>query len=604
MFRSSIKALPILAISATAWAQFDNVDQAWERSLEHPTLHGVHPIEVEAAPDGGVLTVALARSLPLDNFQQPAEVVITRLDENGDVMWSDGIDSPPILITNPTGGRYGDAAIDAQGNAFVVVSQQDTSLLRRYGPNGAIVWQTDLAVGTVPGTSGWYGYRAAFVEIAPSGDIIVGGLTMQGAYPRADVRTFASNGALRWEWRGDGGTNSSSTAQAYPRGMAVGPDGRVYVLAQSDGPFNQHSAQVTALDSTGGFLWRRPLPLGDASVAAVDFDSQGQVVAVMSYWPGFTIAKLDANGSTLFSTFHSETGYRMDGVCIAIDAFDRIAVGGWRRSDAFGARDATLFRFAPDGAFLGFTVPSVVGPAQDGSFLELTVTPRNDVVAFGFSRTGFDEVVLARFAPDGTERWSERRRGHPAQASGSTSVGLGLAVDPRGNLLTLVQTIEGGVYPNQSLGLIVAKEVQNGPAGSSYCGPALINSTGAPATLRALGPSLRSADNVNLRADDLPPDALTLFLASRTQGNVPNVGGGQGRLCLGGAIGRFFGPGQVRVATGGGSAALQIRLGQLPQPTGSVSASAGESWSFQGWYRDANPGPTSNLTDGVEVILR
>lgn len=35
-----------------------------------------------------------------------------------------------------------------------------------------------------------------------------------------------------------------------------------------------------------------------------------------------------------------------------------------------------------------------------------------------------------------------------------------------------------------------------------------------------------------------------------------------------------------------------------------VAITAGETWSFQGWFRDNNPGPTSNFTDGIEVVFQ
>ena len=108
---------------------------------------------------------------------------------------------------------------------------------------------------------------------------------------------------------------------------------------------------------------------------------------------------------------------------------------------------------------------------------------------------------------------------------------------------------------------------------------------------------------VGLLLDDLPPGAFTLLLASRMQGNVPNAGGGQGTLCLSGEVGRFLEPGQVQSAALDGSASLQLHLPQIPQPTGFVAAMTGESWNFQAWYRDANPGPTSNLKDGIEITL-
>ena len=40
-----------------------------------------------------------------------------------------------------------------------------------------------------------------------------------------------------------------------------------------------------------------------------------------------------------------------------------------------------------------------------------------------------------------------------------------------------------------------------------------------------------------------------------------------------------------------------------PTPTGLVQVAAGETWNFQAWYRDANPGPTSNFTPSVSVLF-
>jgi hypothetical protein len=43
----------------------------------------------------------------------------------------------------------------------------------------------------------------------------------------------------------------------------------------------------------------------------------------------------------------------------------------------------------------------------------------------------------------------------------------------------------------------------------------------------------------------------------------------------------------------------------IPQSGGFVAALVGDTWSFQAWYRDSAGGqPTSNLTDGLEVLFR
>jgi hypothetical protein len=41
----------------------------------------------------------------------------------------------------------------------------------------------------------------------------------------------------------------------------------------------------------------------------------------------------------------------------------------------------------------------------------------------------------------------------------------------------------------------------------------------------------------------------------------------------------------------------------MPTPTGLVPVAPGETWHFQAWYRDANPGATSNLTDNHSVTF-
>ena len=87
-----------------------------------------------------------------------------------------------------------------------------------------------------------------------------------------------------------------------------------------------------------------------------------------------------------------------------------------------------------------------------------------------------------------------------------------------------------------------------------------------------------------------------------TAGFVMNPGGSQGDLCLDGSIGRHSL--NVQVADTAGHARFVVDVAGLPTPTGLVAAVAGETWNFQAWYRDANPGPVSNFTDAVAVTFR
>ena len=131
--------------------------------------------------------------------------------------------------------------------------------------------------------------------------------------------------------------------------------------------------------------------------------------------------------------------------------------------------------------------------------------------------------------------------------------------------------------------------------GTSYCAPAVPNSSGQPAVISACGSDLVSEGYVMLRARDLPPDQLGYFLTSRTQGFFMPPGS-DGNICLGGDIGRFEGN------VGRGPAfSLQIDLSAMPlNPP--AAAAPGETWNFQAWYRDVGSG--NNFTDGVSITYQ
>jgi hypothetical protein len=129
--------------------------------------------------------------------------------------------------------------------------------------------------------------------------------------------------------------------------------------------------------------------------------------------------------------------------------------------------------------------------------------------------------------------------------------------------------------------------------GGVYC-HSTANSTGVEARLVASGSPAVDDDLLYLTAHRLPQHEFGYFVASQTQGFVQGPGGSQGDLCLGGQIVRFV----QQVGSSGEEGLISIAI-----PLSTPPVLAGETWNFQGWFRDHNPGATSNFTEAVSVAF-
>ena len=133
------------------------------------------------------------------------------------------------------------------------------------------------------------------------------------------------------------------------------------------------------------------------------------------------------------------------------------------------------------------------------------------------------------------------------------------------------------------------------------------NRTDLKSQLSVEGSPVAAADDITLVATTVTYNATGFFLTSQTPGFVARPGGSQGNLCLGGAIGRFVGPGQVMTTGFDQTVSLSSSAGQwstqsIPTPTGNYAANAGTTSYFQFWHRDTIAGqPTSNFTNGVAI---
>ena len=147
--------------------------------------------------------------------------------------------------------------------------------------------------------------------------------------------------------------------------------------------------------------------------------------------------------------------------------------------------------------------------------------------------------------------------------------------------------------------------------GSGYCSMGNLNSVVSYARIGGGESGFAAANNLQLRVFNTAPFTAGYFLVSRTQGFVPHVGWSEGNLCLGGAIGRFTGPGQILTSTPWyastiGRFEFSVDLAAIPTPQGTVAGIPGDTWNFQLWYRDSSSGGAtlSNFSDALSIVLR
>ena len=132
----------------------------------------------------------------------------------------------------------------------------------------------------------------------------------------------------------------------------------------------------------------------------------------------------------------------------------------------------------------------------------------------------------------------------------------------------------------------------------NYCGPAVPNSSGGAATIRAEGSFYAGGNPLELISEGMPTNQFGYFLASQTQG-LFNPPGSVGFICLGGSIARFNG----QIQNTGNTGAFAIAVDTLNIPTSPAAPIApGETWNFQAWFRDV--GSSSNFTDGLSISFQ
>ncbi len=154
--------------------------------------------------------------------------------------------------------------------------------------------------------------------------------------------------------------------------------------------------------------------------------------------------------------------------------------------------------------------------------------------------------------------------------------------------------------------------------GFEFCSPSSDNSTGSPAALVG-SPGVVAGSNLHLEITGGVPGQLTYFLVGNqaTSGVVVS----NGLFCLVGtstaqfyrynvggtnmnSIGGFDASGTMVNASGTSSTGFGFDVPSTIPDIVPIAIMAGDTWHFQGWYRDTPAGSgTSNFTNGLGVTF-
>ncbi len=184
---------------------------------------------------------------------------------------------------------------------------------------------------------------------------------------------------------------------------------------------------------------------------------------------------------------------------------------------------------------------------------------------------------------------------------------LGLGVGPAGdfngdNIPDLLLGVPGDDQAGNNSGAFLVLAGCRA-VGTTFCGPASLNSSGLPAEISGQGTPVVAHNQLVIQAQFMPQDQFGYFLVSTLPGLLPTPGGSQGDLCMGGNLGRFNTSSQIRNSGPTGGFQLEVDLVNLPvNPV--QAAMAGETWHFQAWFRDQNPHNTSNFTEGLAITFQ
>lgn len=272
----------------------------------------------------------------------------------------------------------------------------------------------------------------------------------------------------------------------------------------------------------------------------------------------------------------------------------------------FGGPDRELFRWTPAvgvqrlAVLTGGGIPvSVSGDGETVLLLsgevwtEATGLVTVPGVPFAPRSVSDDGSVILGVGPGGTTLpvlWTADAGVVELERYGQSATGYEVSGDG--------STVVGGLFRPDAIARPVRWRLDDSGLGSAFCSPASPHSASPDGgRMEAVGTNIGAFDDLTLRASNLPQNTFGIFIAGREEAAVALQ---NGTLCVGPAVLRFVGPGQIQNSGAAGSFELPLDREDLRPLLGGVLPPFGETVRFQAWFRDAG---LSNLTDAVAVRL-
>lgn len=325
-------------------------------------------------------------------------------------------------------------ALDSAGNIYKIGSYNSGSpvsmqtIVQKFDRSGNIVWQRNI-----DGTGSDFGTG---ITLDNAGNIYITGHEQADARGQRDVYIMRLNplGETVWMSRfGDPGYNDS-------RKIVLDSSGNTYIVGECEDAWTyKDDIYVAKYNSAGTRVWiNRIGGTGDDTGYGIALDSAGNIYITGSEtadtYGGSDVFVVKLTTAGVISWQKKFGGAADDvGYGIVIDAANNIYVTGYESSDSYGGSDVFVAKLTTAG---GISWVKQIGGADDDIGHGITLDSAGNIYVTGYEVSdtfaGGKNLFVVELDAGGNTMWQKK-----IGVSGSSSFGLGIAIDNAGMIYTL-----------------------------------------------------------------------------------------------------------------------------------------------------------------------